>query len=107
MLKVLKIDTTTHHELPWLPLELRRSPSVYTRLALYPRKLCPRPITRCQVLRDSQPQNNAVAIKPRRSELGVSAGRAVLGLDRKSTRLNSSHVSISYAVFCLKKKKLY
>src|SRR5207249_11635837 len=31
----------------------------------------------------------------------------LLGLDedRKSTRLNSSHVSISYAVFCLKKKK--
>src|SRR6266513_3365504 len=26
--------------------------------------------------------------------------------DRKSTRLNSSHVSISYAVFCLKKKRL-
>src|SRR5699024_12838822 len=30
-----------------------------------------------------------------------------LSLDRKSTRLNSSHVSISYAVFCLKKKILY
>src|SRR5690606_39532494 len=29
-----------------------------------------------------------------------------LGKDRKSTRLNSSHVKISYAVFCLKKKKL-
>src|SRR5207249_11591522 len=28
-----------------------------------------------------------------------------LSPDRKSTRLNSSHVSISYAVFCLKKKK--
>src|SRR5437879_7237217 len=28
-----------------------------------------------------------------------------LGLDRKSTRLNSSHRCISYAVFCLKKKK--
>src|SRR5690606_39824857 len=27
-----------------------------------------------------------------------------IGLDRKSTRLNSSHVKISYAVFCLKKK---
>src|SRR5690242_21471445 len=27
------------------------------------------------------------------------------GRDRKSTRLNSSHMSISYAVFCLKKKK--
>src|SRR5207249_12229114 len=30
---------------------------------------------------------------------------AAHGRDRKSTRLNSSHVSISYAVFCLKKKK--
>src|SRR5690349_24205313 len=30
----------------------------------------------------------------------------ILGLDRKSTRLNSSHVEISYAVFCLKKKRL-
>src|SRR5436305_8214193 len=28
-------------------------------------------------------------------------------IDRKSTRLNSSHVRISYAVFCLKKKKKY
>src|SRR5437773_7456009 len=27
-----------------------------------------------------------------------------VGLDRKSTRLNSSHITISYAVFCLKKK---
>src|SRR5690625_5886730 len=36
----------------------------------------------------------------------VHATRYVtLGLDRKSTRLNSSHVAISYAVFCLKKKK--
>src|SRR3712207_7259915 len=31
--------------------------------------------------------------------------RPVHGLDRKSTRLNSSHANISYAVFCLKKKK--
>src|SRR5690625_6944527 len=29
----------------------------------------------------------------------------IVGKDRKSTRLNSSHVAISYAVFCLKKKK--
>src|SRR5690554_7751369 len=34
----------------------------------------------------------------------ISAGVAGLG-DRKSTCLNSSHVRISYAVFCLKKKK--
>src|SRR5436309_8975337 len=33
------------------------------------------------------------------------ARAAEIGLDRKSTRLNSSHVKISYAVFCLKKKK--
>src|SRR5690606_42072971 len=32
-------------------------------------------------------------------------GAAARGGDRKSTRLNSSHVKISYAVFCLKKKK--
>src|SRR3712207_7575627 len=36
--------------------------------------------------------------------LVVQAGVA-LGPDRKSTRLNSSHANISYAVFCLKKKK--
>src|SRR3712207_7212974 len=36
--------------------------------------------------------------------LSAVAGR-VGGLDRKSTRLNSSHANISYAVFCLKKKK--
>src|SRR5690606_40529970 len=34
-----------------------------------------------------------------------AAGSSSLHLDRKSTRLNSSHVKISYAVFCLKKKK--
>src|SRR5437870_11515710 len=33
-------------------------------------------------------------------------GRPADLLDRKSTRLNSSHVAISYAVFCLKKKKV-
>src|SRR2546428_8362188 len=37
--------------------------------------------------------------------LGVPVARAQeVGLDRKSTRLNSSHDQISYAVFCLKKK---
>src|SRR3712207_8658870 len=30
----------------------------------------------------------------------------IVAIDRKSTRLNSSHANISYAVFCLKKKKL-
>src|SRR5256885_6623310 len=35
----------------------------------------------------------------------VSPAEAGAGIDRKSTRLNSSHLVISYAVFCLKKKK--
>src|SRR5439155_8468329 len=41
-----------------------------------------------------------------RSEHGDGFLVAVEEGDRKSTRLNSSHVAISYAVFCLKKKKL-
>src|SRR2546426_8023582 len=40
--------------------------------------------------------------RPRGSQ-GLDPSR--LGRDRKSTRLNSSHLVISYAVFCLKKKK--
>src|SRR3712207_8046902 len=36
---------------------------------------------------------------------GAAAGAGTPHLDRKSTRLNSSHANISYAVFCLKKKK--
>src|SRR3712207_8047514 len=35
---------------------------------------------------------------------GIVPPPALLGRDRKSTRLNSSHANISYAVFCLKKK---
>src|SRR3712207_7535038 len=35
----------------------------------------------------------------------VRTGRAAGVADRKSTRLNSSHANISYAVFCLKKKR--
>src|SRR5947209_15652015 len=36
---------------------------------------------------------------------GICAKSDPMILDRKSTRLNSSHANISYAVFCLKKKK--
>src|SRR2546426_3944820 len=36
---------------------------------------------------------------------GLASGGGRRGRDRKSTRLNSSHLVISYAVFCLKKKK--
>src|SRR5690606_42149905 len=40
-----------------------------------------------------------------RSSRSRSSSRPTATADRKSTRLNSSHVKISYAVFCLKKKK--
>src|SRR2546426_8131978 len=39
------------------------------------------------------------------AEAGLAVKLLPEGLDRKSTRLNSSHLVISYAVFCLKKKK--
>src|SRR5690606_41075047 len=48
-----------------------------------------------------QQQNAAVSIE----NLGLPV-RVFETLDRKSTRLNSSHVKISYAVFCLKKKNI-
>src|SRR5690242_1933057 len=41
----------------------------------------------------------------RRIQLGQNVPVLISDTDRKSTRLNSSHMSISYAVFCLKKKK--
>src|SRR2546422_8416184 len=44
-------------------------------------------------------------VKPQNSTPRDSSGCVPLTLDRKSTRLNSSHGYISYAVFCLKKKK--
>src|SRR5699024_12383527 len=57
---------------------------------------------------------NTMVIQDKTGDPEIDAGRwktamemttGIYNLDRKSTRLNSSHVSISYAVFCLKKKK--
>src|SRR3712207_9389732 len=41
-----------------------------------------------------------------RNQPSTGGYMAWCGIDRKSTRLNSSHANISYAVFCLKKKKI-
>src|SRR3712207_9022025 len=70
--------------------------------------------------RDGRPLSDALTGSFRPPKLVVvivwdGAGRATLQrwpdrwptLDRKSTRLNSSHANISYAVFCLKKKNPY
>src|SRR5690242_21444995 len=53
----------------------------------------------------------AQSLSPAPGDGNINVARVIqgivtgIGLDRKSTRLNSSHMSISYAVFCLKKKK--
>src|SRR5690606_39687409 len=44
-----------------------------------------------------------ISLHPREPHIGQP--QCEISQDRKSTRLNSSHVKISYAVFCLKKKK--
>src|SRR2546426_7525068 len=48
---------------------------------------------------------NTVQTRHSGAQRGGSGNDQSLGQDRKSTRLNSSHLVISYAVFCLKKKK--
>src|SRR5262245_64146078 len=54
--------------------------------------------------RSREPQGTAPASHVSRSG-ERERGRRISLRDRKSTRLNSSHLGISYAVFCLKKKK--
>src|SRR3712207_7754319 len=53
----------------------------------------------------SKPFCDDVHILPGRIHVYLGKGRGHPKKDRKSTRLNSSHANISYAVFCLKKKK--
>src|SRR5438876_11426006 len=50
-----------------------------------------------------QSAHHAAVIVPTQSQRAVTPPEYLLHVDRKSTRLNSSHPSISYAVFCLKK----
>src|SRR5207249_11363706 len=51
----------------------------------------------------SEPSSTTLELLSRTRDESIA--RKTRERDRKSTRLNSSHVSISYAVFCLKKKK--
>src|SRR5207249_7837031 len=50
-------------------------------------------------------RDEAIRTVRERASLSEVVSDVIALRDRKSTRLNSSHVSISYAVFCLKKKK--
>src|SRR5690606_39656042 len=59
--------------------------------------------TAVEAVRRFHPDVALLDIRMRTPDDGIRALRAIQ-TDRKSTRLNSSHVKISYAVFCLKKK---
>src|SRR2546427_6488962 len=63
------------------------------------------PVFRDGAFTANDPQVRAYSVQKtmRAMDLGAELGAK----DRKSTRLNSSHSQISYAVFCLKKKKLF
>src|SRR5256885_3235079 len=57
--------------------------------------------------RDGRVADRGPGFQDRADDVGLAIGRRRHSRDRKSTRLNSSHLVISYAVFCLKKKKTY
>src|SRR5437764_4304618 len=84
------------------------APLVIYTLSLHDALPISSPLTRRRFIRSftrsgSAPQIRSVA--PVRSRMCGHACRSTCRPDRKSTRLNSSHRCISYAVFCLKKKK--
>src|SRR5439155_11573410 len=80
-----------HDALPILDVPRQRSGIAHARHV--PRRIADAEEVRAARARESQPAARRTVLHGRRQ-------------DRKSTRLNSSHVAISYAVFCLKKKKI-
>src|SRR3712207_9059518 len=102
MMRVMICTSDVTYNCAFFFLMIRRPP----RSTLFPyttlfRSTCPR---RCQLDRQRQP------VEPPAEGGhggGVGRGQRECRVDRKSTRLNSSHANISYAVFCLKKKKKY
>src|SRR3712207_7773099 len=87
---------------------LRRPPSAtlfpYTTLFRSSLPLSPSRVVRCLASRRRSHSSSGSYRKMANGRSWYALMR--MGVDRKSTRLNSSHANISYAVFCLKKKKL-
>src|SRR2546422_7855620 len=79
---------------------IRRPP----RSTLFPYTTLFRSLTVADQIGPGQSSSARAALR-RRFHAGSHSERARSAADRKSTRLNSSHGYISYAVFCLKKKK--
>src|SRR5437667_833843 len=59
----------------------------------------------CRARRESLVKSSADAVRVPSNAAMASIKPGAYFQDRKSTRLNSSHITISYAVFCLKKKR--
>src|SRR3712207_6937938 len=84
---------------------IRRPP----RSTLFPYTTLFRSLQRAELLGEVGDQRTAAALLEESLAIsqdlsrGLSVARVLRHLDRKSTRLNSSHANISYAVFCLKK----
>src|SRR5205814_9959517 len=105
------VSSPCHHPAPLRPAD----PLPLKALDLA-RDLHPSPTRRSSALRSTGLSNSTAqfAVRPFRSATLMNtcacgfindADRNGRTADRKSTRLNSSHLGISYAVFCLKKKK--
>src|SRR3712207_7593032 len=83
----------------------------YTTLFRSPLRTLQVPQAQAPLHRHRNPRQNPPTPRPRLTTGGTGVPPVVRGTaappyqDRKSTRLNSSHANISYAVFCLKKKK--
>src|SRR3989442_8310268 len=89
-------DGRTPRRLSFFFLMIRRPP----RSTLFPYTTLFRSVS----AQDANTGTTAVRALHRFDEASLGRTAVVPVLDRKSTRLNSSHVRISYAVFCLKKK---
>src|SRR5947199_7059059 len=90
---------------------IRRPPrsTLFPYTTLFRSHVAPRPADRAAVrglhLHDLERPGRRLPARSR-GELRGAVRRTLGRGDRKSTRLNSSHLGISYAVFCLKKKKM-
>src|SRR5207245_3627225 len=104
-LRILLLSSSLHGDPRYPPsFPTRRSSDLVTRSLGRPGRLAAHDAG--QVDRLSGPALRLGGDEPRHFYVVRDEdGRSRLVQDRKSTRLNSSHGSISYAVFCLKKKK--
>src|SRR5207253_11131415 len=89
-----------------LAILLRRSPAASVAYTLSLHDALPISVPEADVPVDAGLGGGVADVAQNRRPVRDTAAEAGIDRDRKSTRLNSSHVARSYAVFCLKKKFL-